>query len=316
MDFAAAGDWVSTATGFDPTTISPPPGDHGGLAVNRSNASGGFGQSADFAVMPRKGPGPVPIAATAAAMRALRVGVGDTTVVPFSGAEVTLRVVAEVVAVPGTSRVPAAMIADLRSLNLALGRARNTEPAIAENWVATAPGASASVAAQTQVMPGIRVMDRTTQAATAGREPYGVGGRSALFAAGVGALLLALIGIGVDVRATARRRVGEFAVLQTMGAGSRLLARAVLAEQTFLAGLGVLVGLVVGVGVAATMAPLVILTPTADRPEPVPLLSVPWLPVSATAAALFSAAMLLSGLVAATLGRRLAVARLRIGDEL
>jgi ABC-type antimicrobial peptide transport system permease subunit len=129
-------------------------------------------------------------------------------------------------------------------------------------------------------------------------------------------LLLALIGIGVDVRATARRRVGEFAVLQTMGAGSRLLARSVLAEQTFLAGLGVIVGLVVGVGVAATMAPLVILTPWADRPEPVPLLSVPWLPVLATGIALFAAAMVLSGLVAATLGRRLAVARLRIGDEL
>jgi len=152
-------------------------------------------------------------------------------------------------------------------------------------------------------------------AATAGSEPYGVGGRSALFAAAVGALLLALIGIAVDVRATARRRVGEFAVLQTMGAGSRLLARSVLAEQAFLAGLGVAVGLAVGVGVAATMAPLVILTPSADRPEPLPVLEVPWLPVGATAGTLFLVAMVLSGVVAATLGRRLAIARLRIGDE-
>ena len=166
------------------------------------------------------------------------------------------------------------------------------------------------------MLPGVRTLDRASVAATAGREPYGVGGRSALFAAALGALLLALIGIAVDVRATTRRRVGEFAVLQTMGAGSRLLARSVLAEQTFLAGLGVVVGLLVGVGVAATMAPLVILTPTADRPEPVPLLELPWLPVLGTAGALFGAAMLLSGAVAATLGRRLAVARLRIGDDL
>jgi hypothetical protein len=63
------------------------------------------------------------------------------------------------------------------------------------------------------------------------------------------------------------------------------------------------------------MAPLVILTPTADRPEPVPLLAVPWVPVLGTAGALFLAAMVLSGGVAATLGRRLAVARLRIGDD-
>ena len=100
-----------------------------------------------------------------------------------------------------------------------------------------------------------------------------------------------------------------------MGAGARLLSRAVLAEQGFLAGLGVLVGLLVGIGVAATLAPLLILTPTADRPEPTPLLAVPWLPLLGATAGLFLGAMLISGAVAATLGRRLAIARLRIGDE-
>jgi hypothetical protein len=316
VDLSNGGGWETTASGVEPSVVAAAPGDRAGLSVRRINPGGGFGRSADFAVMLRTNPGPIPVAATATAIRALRVGVGDTAIVSFSGAELPVRIVAEVASVPGTNKADAAMIADLTSLNVALGLARNTEPSIAENWVAVEPGAGSSVAAQAQLMPGIRVLDRATQAATAGREPYGVGGRSALFAAGVGALLLALIGIGVDVRATARRRVGEFAVLQTMGAGSRLLARAVLAEQAFLAGLGVIVGLVVGVGVAATMAPLVILTPSADRPEPVPLLVVPWLPVLVTAGVLFASAMLLSGLVAATLGRRLALARLRIGDEL
>jgi hypothetical protein len=37
--------------------------------------------------------------------------------------------------------------------------------------------------------------------------------------------------------------------------------------------------------------------------------------VLGTAGGLLAAAMILSGVVAATLGRRLAVARLRIGDE-
>jgi predicted lysophospholipase L1 biosynthesis ABC-type transport system permease subunit len=223
--------------------------------------------------------------------------------------------VAEVAAVPGITGNPSAMIADLASLSVAMARARPSGLAVSEHWVTVARGAAGTVADEAAAVPGLRVLDRERQAATAGREPYGVGGRSALFAAGLGALLLALIGVAVDVRATARRRVGEFAVLQTMGAGSRLLARSVLAEQAFLAGLGVAVGLAVGVGVAATMAPLVILTPTADRPEPLPVLEVPWLPVAATAGTLFLAAMVLSGAVAATLGRRLAVARLRIGDE-
>ena len=113
----------------------------------------------------------------------------------------------------------------------------------------------------------------------AGQEPYGAGARAALWGAAGGALLLALVGIAIDVRATARRRVGEFAVLRTLGAGSGLLSRALLAEQAVLAGLGVVSGLLVGIGVAATMAPLVILTPSAGRPEPAPLISMPWLPV-------------------------------------
>jgi hypothetical protein len=319
VDLAAGGGWQLTdARNPDLGQATRPLDDPRGIAAGRTTGTLGRGtpRAADFGVIPVRQPGAVPAAVTAGVLHALRIEVGDTVDLTVAGADVTLRVVAEVVAVPGTSHSRAAMIADLPSLAVALGRVRPVGLTVAENWVAAVPGSAATVAEQTRLLPGVRTLDQATLADTAGREPYGVGGRSALFAAGLGALLLALIGIAVDVRAATRRRVGEFAVLQTMGAGSRLLARAVLAEQAFLAGLGVLVGLIVGVGVAATMAPLVILTPTADRPEPVPLLQLPWLPVLATAGALFGAAMLLSGIVAATLGRRLAVARLRIGDDL
>ena len=76
-----------------------------------------------------------------------------------------------------------------------------------------------------------------------------------------------------------------------------------------------LVGLGVGVAVAATMAPLVILTPSADRPSPPPLLSVDWPPVVGTTVGLLLLALLLSGLVATTLRQRLVAAQLRIGDD-
>ncbi|WP_238452412.1 FtsX-like permease family protein, partial [Micromonospora sp. 4G55] len=111
-------------------------------------------------------------------------------------------------------------------------------------------------------------------AAEAARDPYWRGARTAARRR-LGSVLLALVGLAVDVWATARHRLGEFAVLHTLGAGPPLLARALLAEQTFLAGIGVAVGLLVGAGVGATMAPLVILTPSAGgpcrrRPSPCP----------------------------------------------
>jgi len=284
---------------------NPPAGDPTGLEVLPPAGLG------DFGLAPTRRVGPVPVAATAGAIRALRSAVGQTVAITVSGVTIPVLLVSEVSAIPGTTGAPAAMLADLASLSVAAARVRAVGLSIAEHWLTAAP----AVADEARALPGLHVLQRTALAATAGREPYGVGARSALFAAALEALLLALIGIGVDVRATARRRVGEFAVLQTMGAGSRLLARSVLAEQAFLAGLGVLVGLVVGVGVAATMAPLIILTPTADRPEPVPVLAVPWLPALGTAGALFLAVMALTGAVAARLGRPVAIARRRIGDD-
>jgi len=320
VNLSAAGGWRQVdGSGRDLSVANKPAGDPGGLqaSVSPTRFLAQFGglPSLAFGLIPSAGLGPVPVAATPAALHALRAKVGDDVPLTYSGTDVTLRMVAEVEAVPGITGNPSGMIADLASLSVALARARASGLAVSEHWVTVAPDAAATVADEARAVPGLRVLDRERQAATAGREPYGVGGRSALFAAGLGALLLALIGVAVDVRATARRRVGEFAVLQTMGAGSRLLARSVLAEQAFLAGLGVAVGLAVGVGVAATMAPLVILTPSADRPEPLPVLEVPWLPVGATAGTLFLVALVLSGVVAATLGRRLAIARLRIGDD-
>jgi hypothetical protein len=88
-----------------------------------------------------------------------------------------------------------------------------------------------------------------------------------------------------------------------------------MVEQAFLAGMGVLVGLVVGLGVAATMAPLLILTPTAGRPVPPPLLEFDRSLVAGTAVLLLGLALGLSALVGTTLRRRLAVAQLRIGAD-
>ncbi|WP_326562088.1 FtsX-like permease family protein [Micromonospora sp. NBC_01796] len=255
---------------------------------------------------------PIPVLVTPAVLDALRLKVGDETGLAFGLADARVKIVGTVASIPGDTE-PAAILTDLPSLSNRFffdhGIVRTNE----EWWVTTDPAQASAAAQAAAQLDGLEVLDR--QAIADQLDPYGVGARGALFAAALGALLLAAVGIGVDVSATARRRVNELAVLHTLGAGHRLLARSLIAEQAFLSGIGVLVGLGVGVAVAATMAPLVILTPSADRPSPPPLLSIDWPPVIATTVGLLLLALLLSGLIATTLRQRLVAAQLRIGDD-
>jgi hypothetical protein len=283
-----------------------------GAALTSSTTIGVNGE-APYAVVVRTREQPVPVLATPQAQTALHLSAGTTTPLRLAGTEVYVRVVGTVAAVPGTVE-PAAVLADLPSLTAALLTDGVVRPP-GEWWVATTPGELSTAVAAAPGLPGLDVLDRSSAAAVFAGGAYGEGARIALFAAALGAILLAAVGITVDVRTTARRRITELAVLHTLGAGSRLLARSIMVEQAFLAGMGVLVGLVVGLGVAATMAPLLILTPTAGRPVPSPLLAFDHLLVAGTALLLLALALGLSALVGVTLRRRLAVAQLRIGAD-
>ena len=257
---------------------------------------------------------PVPVLASTKALEAMHKTVGDNARLTLGGADVSVLFVASAPTLPGTDG-EAALLLDLPSLSNVYLHRHSQVQGVQEWWIATDPAQHAAVAAAVNVLPNVQVHDRYELAKRAGKDPYGIGARLALFIAALGAMALALVGIAVDVRATARRRTGEFAVLHTLGATPRLLARALVIEQGFLAGLGVLVGLAVGIGVAATMAPLVILTPTAARPIPEPILHLQWAPVIGTALLLLIIAMAMAGVVALTMRQRLAAAQLRIGMD-
>jgi hypothetical protein len=255
---------------------------------------------------------PVPAVVTPAVLDALSLKVGDTTPLPLSGISFPITVVGVLTAVPSSVDTPASVLLDLPSaVNRQLRD--STVRASTEWWVATDPARHAATADAAAKLAGVTVLDRIAVAREADRDPYWQGARTGLLAAAIGAVLLALVGLGVDVWATARRRIGELAVLHTLGATPPLLARALLAEQAFLAGIGVTVGLVVGGVVGATMAPLVILTPSAGRPVPEPAFELPWAPIGAIAAGLLVVALALGGLVAGTIRQRVAVAQLRMG---
>jgi hypothetical protein len=268
-----------------------------------------------FAVVPAAGQGPVPAVATPEALRALSLSVGDTTPFSLSGASITIKVVGSVTAVPATDGTAAAVLLDLPSAVTWMVRDSGTVRAQPEWWLATDPARHDGTVDAAARLSGVTVLDRLAVAQAAGRDPYWLGARTGLLAAALGAVLLALVGLGVDGWATARRRIGELAVLHTLGATPRLLARALLAEQTFLAGIGVAVGLIVGAAVSATVAPLVILTPSAGRPVPAPVFDLPWPAIGATAAGLLLVTLAFSVVVASTIRQRVAAAQLRIGGD-
>ncbi|WP_422772670.1 FtsX-like permease family protein [Plantactinospora sp. WMMC1484] len=314
VPLAGGGHWqaVDRSGNSDPATAG-----RSGLDVRYqvpASSWPGVNSPVSFAVAAARHAGAVPMVATPEALAGLRMGVGEQSVLVLGGGAVQVQVTGTVAALPGAPE-SAGLLVDLPSLSTVLFHERGIVAAPEEWWLATRPDGHGAAAEAAAGLGGLRVADRVAVAGRSGTDPYGVGARAALFAAALGALLLAAVGITVDVRANARRRVTELAVLHTLGAGPRLLARSLLVEQAFLAGIGVLVGLGVGIAVAATMAPLVILTPSAERPVPAPLLDIAWLPAGGTAAVLLALALALSGLTAATMRSRLAAAQLRIGED-
>ncbi|MGC4856900.1 FtsX-like permease family protein [Micromonospora sp. DT4] len=264
-----------------------------------------------FAIVPAGQITPVPVLMTPGVRDALSLHTGDTLTLALSGASVPARLVGELDSVPTTSGE--GVLLDLPTAVDALIRTGGTVRGVPEWWVgADDPAAAARAAGE---LTGVTVLDRRAAIEAAADDPYWRGSRTGMLAAALGAVLLALVGLMVDVWSTARRRVSEFAVLTTLGATPQLLARALLAEQTFLAGIGVGVGLLLGATVGATMAPLVILTPAAGRPVPPAAFALPWAPIGLTAVGLLLAALAFSAFIATGIRQRVAAVQLRIGGE-
>ncbi|MDG9676573.1 ABC transporter permease [Micromonospora sp. DH14] len=307
------GDWVMTTRGEKPTRVQPTAN---GFTTTHAvevipDARLSEQPSSRFAVVPAGVNEPVPVLMTPAVSAALSLGVGDTADLTLSGTTLRVQLVGELTAVPTTTGE--GVLLDLPTAVDTLIRDSGSVRPVPEWWIRTADANAAAQAAGE--LPGVTVLDREAAIEAAADDPYWRGSRTGMLAAALGAVLLAIVGLMVDVWATARRRLGEFAVLHTLGATPRLMARALLAEQTFLAGIGVGVGLLLGTAVGATMAPLVILTPAAGRPVPPAAFALPWVPIGLTAVGLLLAALAFSAFIATGIRQRVAAAQLRIGGE-
>jgi hypothetical protein len=271
-----------------------------GVTIEPS-ATGTYEFTGRLAVTARDQPGAIPIAVTEAA----RAVLGNLTSLTVGGVPVRVKAVATIDRVPGSVE-KAAILVDRTALEATLfwdrGIVRDTD----EWWISGKPTGAAG-------LTGLRVLDRRELAA--GSDPFNTAARVALFGAALGAMLLAVAGIAADARATAQHRSVELAVLHTLGAGPRLLARSMVIEQALLAGLGAVTGLVVGLVVAAAMVPLLVLTPAAGRPVPDALLEILWGRTLGSGALLVAVALAVSASTALSATRRLPAARLRLGED-
>lgn len=308
-----SGDWTMTAPGERPTPVRTTP--TGFAAVHPVEVIPGgqflYQPPTRFTIVPGGESKPVAVLMTPGVREALSLGVGDTVELTLSGATLPVQLVGELSAVPTTTGE--GVLLDLPAAVDTLIRGSGAVRPVPEWWVGADDATAAARAAGE--LPGVTVLNREAVYESAADDPYWQGSRTGMLAAALGAVLLALVGLMVDVWATARHRLSEFAVLHTLGATPRLLARALLAEQTFLAGIGVGVGLLLGAGVGATMAPLVILTPAAGRPIPPATFALPWVPIGLTAVGLLLAALAFSAFIATGIRQRVAAVQLRIGGE-
>lgn len=253
----------------------------------------------------------IPIVVTADILDTTGLQVGDPIAVRggFGGIG-SARIAGVVQALPGTPNGSGAVV-DLQWMSTHQLLWQRLTPAVTEWWAATPDGEQTEVGELAWVA---QVQHRQAETDRLLSDPLGTGLLMTLWAAAAAGVLLAGFGLFVDSRATAVQRRRELAVLHTLGASPSVLARALTAEQALLAGLGVAAGALVGLLVAAVMAPSLVLTPAGEVPLPVPVLALSLPQLAAPTLGLFIAAAVLGGLVAYRARREIAAGALRIGE--
>ncbi|MFD7740851.1 FtsX-like permease family protein [Streptomyces sp. MJM8645] len=242
--------------------------------------------------------------------------VGDTIKVPFSGIVLPVKITAVVDALPAAG--PNALLVDLSTTARLLAAQGGELPNRAEWWLpATGPGdrTPAEAAAALRAAPGTQDVQLYEEAAEALlSDPVGAAPQSALMVIAVVTGVLAAIGFGAAVAASARERSRDSALLLALGARRKQVTRTMAAEQALLVALGGAVGLGLGTLLVHLIVPFVVLTPAARRPTPGALIELPF-----GQALLLTAAIAVVPLLSAFLigrRRRDVAARLRHVEEM
>jgi FtsX-like permease family len=209
-----------------------------------------------------------PAVAVTPALGRLAGGVGHDLPLRIAGNPVTVHVAAVVDRIPGTTGD--AVLADLGALRTALDTVAPGAADVSELWLELVPGAQARADAALARQP-FTPLEKDTRAALeadARRDPLGHGTLLALAAAALAALVLAVAGLVIAIRADLRDDRGELTDLEAQGATPGVLRRVVAARATLVALVGALVGALAGIALAVLVTRIVSVTARADAPEP------------------------------------------------
>lgn len=305
------GDFIRGVELPSATTLSMIP--DGFFALGLASAGNLGGGSARIKVAVAGTVARLPVILDRTAASASSIAVGESVNVTISGLQYT-GVVADIVeAFPGTDPNVGVVVADFQTLQIDRATRAGFLLSPTEWWLSTADRVTTTAALRRVPALAPDLVDSSTLAN--GLRALGATTLGALLAGFAAALAFAAVGFTVNLVIGSRERLTEFVVLRAIGLSRRQIMGMLLIEQTFLVGLGLAIGLLIGVGVSALVVPLVVISPTAEATIPSVLLAVPWDVLAASAA---GAALLLGAIVVVAANRLQRTGlggSLRLGDE-
>jgi ABC-type antimicrobial peptide transport system permease subunit len=219
-------------------------------------------------LLPRAIPGAaVPAIATRAFMDTNSTAIGSVVPAVVAGAQVPLRIVAEMTSFPTVTAPGGALITDLGSLQYYLARQSLPPLPVAQWWLATT-GAGVPPSLSAAVPAGTVLTSAAAAATAAASDTLSAAPQQALLAMAAAAAVLAITGFWVSIAADVRRRRGETALLAALGVTRRGAALQLCLEKLLLSLPSAALGVLLGTLVARLLVPAVTLTPTAQLPTP------------------------------------------------
>lgn len=256
--------------------------------------------------------GPVPAAVSASLLDSVDAVAGQVSVA-VGGTTVAVRVERVLEHVPGVPRDVGLMV-DSTTLGRALVQAGGA-PDLLDSWWVAAPEATTAALTEDLVDRDMAVTTRAAEHREALGGPVRVAVPTAVSLVAASAALLVLVGTGAVAAASLRARRLELARLQALGASRPGLVGGLVAESVLLLVVGATAGLLAGYGLAATVAPLLTMSPDGRTPAPPPWLVWGWGTQTLRTLVVVGTAGAVVGIVAALGVRRTSGAALRMGDE-